>query len=134
MIRSAFLHLATGMLIGTFILWQKGPGGFPGAWRWLPLHIHFLLSGWIVQLALGVAYWIMPRFALKREGQERFEQVRGREPAAWLGFGLLNASTLVALATLLEWRWALAASGLLILLAGLSFVVHLWPRIKPFMS
>ena len=131
MVRSALLHLAVGFFIGALILWQKGAGGIPGAWRWLPVHIHLLLIGWLVQLALGVAFWILPRFTVRDEGG-RVQQRRGREPLAWLSFLLLNGSTLAALATPLLGRAALAASGVAVALAGASFMAHLWPRIKAF--
>lgn len=133
LIRSSLLHLAVGFFLGALILWQKGPGGMPGAWVWLPVHIHLLLVGWLVQLALGVAYWIMPRFTYHDQA-ERVQQARGRTLLAWASFLLLNASTLVAAATPLVGRGALATSGVLAVLAGLAFVLHLWPRIKPFMA
>ena len=126
MIRSALLHLAVGWLIGGAILWQKGPGGLPGAWGWLPLHLYLSLVGWMVQLALGVAYWIMPRFARRASEAERFVQVRGREGLAWTGAALLNGSSLVALVG------DIAAASALALLAVLAFALHLWARVKPF--
>lgn len=136
MIRSSFLHLALGFLIGAFILWQKGPGGLPGAWRWLPVHIHMLLIGWIVQLAMGVAYWILPRFASPRGARgdsPKKHDSRRRPMLAWAGFLLLNSSTVAALTSLLPWTWGLPASGILAALAALAFVLHAWPRVKPFM-
>jgi nitric oxide reductase large subunit len=131
MIRGSFLHLALGFLIGATILWQKGPGGLPGAWRWLPVHIHMLLIGWIAQLAMGVAYWILPRFAQKGDKGDN----RRRPLLAWAAFLLLNSSTVAALTSQLPWTWGtwgLPASGILAALAALAFVLHAWPRVKPF--
>lgn len=42
--------------------------------RLVPVHVELLLVGWLVQLALGVAYWILPRAA-------------GRRPGAWAAWG-----------------------------------------------
>jgi hypothetical protein len=134
MVRSALLHLVIGFLIGAAIMWQKGPGGIPAAWRWLPIHIHMLLIGWIVQLAIGVAYWILPRFTYKDETRDRFEQARGRDGLAWASFILLNGSTASALAVLTGWQWALPASAILAAAAALAFTLHVWPRVKPFMA
>ncbi|MDQ4078304.1 MAG: hypothetical protein M3220_18915 [Chloroflexota bacterium] len=133
MIRSSFLHLALGILLGSAILWQKGPGGLPAAWGWLPFHIHLVLVGWMIQLALGVAYWILPRFTYRNE-HERVAQRRGREGLAWASFLLLNVSTLLALTSRLGWLWSPRVSGLLVALAGAAFAIHLWPRVKPFMA
>ncbi|HEX8681431.1 MAG TPA: hypothetical protein VF707_03905 [Ardenticatenaceae bacterium] len=134
MVRAALLHLGFGFFLGGLILWQKGPGGIPGAWQWLPVHIHMVLMGWTVQLAFGVAYWILPRFAQREAEQGRVEQLRGREGLAWASFVLFNASTLTALAAPLGWAWALPISGILAALAGFAFVLHAWPRVKPFMA
>jgi hypothetical protein len=134
MVRSALLHLVIGFAIGAAIMWQKGPGGMPEAWRWLPVHIHMLLIGWIVQLAIGVAYWILPRFTSRDEVTGRFEQARGRDALAWASFILLNTSTASALVVLTGWPWAIPASALLAASAALAFTLHAWPRVKPFMA
>jgi hypothetical protein len=82
MIRTALAYLAIGFLVGALLLIQRA---VPlGDWlpRLVPVHIEYLLLGCIVQLALGVAFWILPRF---RSGAER-----GRPAPAWLAFTLLN--------------------------------------------
>jgi hypothetical protein len=96
-----------------------------GAWRLLPAHIEFLLMGWTVQLALGVAYWILPRFALGAP--------RGDERPIWAAYVCLNAGVLLA-----GLGQALAAPGWVILmgrtaelLAAVLFASRAWPRIKP---
>jgi heme/copper-type cytochrome/quinol oxidase subunit 1 len=58
----------------------------PFLWRLLPVHIEFLLFGWIVQLVLGVASWIFPRFW----------RSRGNQTPAWISFGLLNLGVWLA--------------------------------------
>ncbi len=121
-VRSALIHLTLGFTLGSLLLWNKGLPIHPLLWRLLPAHLEFLLIGWTVQLALGVAFWILPRF----------RTVRGHERLAWLSFVLLNIG--VWLAGLGQ---VFAAANFVTLLgrgceawALLAFVMHIWPRIK----
>jgi hypothetical protein len=124
MIRAALTHLGIGFLFGGLMLANKGVPFEPRLWRLLPVHIDLLLIGWLLQLAMGVAFWIAPRFS-----------DRPRYGRAWLvgaAFILLNSGVLLSAggdwsgtpgATLVGWGC--------ILTAGLCFVIHLVPRIKP---
>lgn len=70
---------------------NKGAPIHPGIWRLLPVHIEFLLLGWIVQLVFSVAFWILPRFRTQR-----------RKPTlVWLAYSLLNGGI-----------WLVVVSGL----------------------
>jgi hypothetical protein len=124
MIRAALVYLAAGALAGALLL--AGPGLPLGDWLsgLVPVHVEFLLLGWTVQLALGVAFWILPRF---RSGTER-----GWETPAWLAFALLNLGVCtVAIGGTLG-----APSPVILLgrcgeaLAAAAFAVHAWPRVK----
>jgi hypothetical protein len=82
--------------------------------------------GWTLQLAMGVAFWILPRFA---QGHER-----GNEALAWCAFVLLNAGV-----WLVGVGWMLGAPGWIPWLgraveaaAAITFAAHAWPRVKPF--
>jgi uncharacterized membrane-anchored protein len=86
-----------------------------------------LLNGWLIQLSLGVAYWILPRVYLRE---------RGRRAWAWAGFAVFQmglALTLITAASL----WMPEASrffapSLILQMIGVAlFAVHAWPRIKP---
>jgi len=57
-------------------------------------HVEFLLIGWTVQLTMGVAFWILPRF----EGGTS----RGAVGYAWLAFVLLNAGVIFVWGSLEE--------------------------------
>lgn len=126
MVRTALLHLALGFAVGAALLADGAVPLHPALARLRPLHAELLLVGWSVQLAMGVAFWILPRF---RTGPER-----GREWPAWLAYALLNGGVLAAGAGLAApglGSAALAgrcAEGL----AALAFAGHAWPRIKPF--
>jgi len=134
LIRTALIWQAVGFGVGGLLLAQKG---YPfGVWVWSLryTHVHMLLVGWTIQLACGVAFWILPR--LDASGS------RGDERLIWWHYGALNAGVafaalhdpLVALAgrdtALLRGMPALA--GLLYLVAAILFVRHAWPRIVPF--
>lgn len=124
-VRVSLLYLSSGFAVGAILLIQKGMSPDPRLWWLLPLHSEFLLFGWFVQLVLGVAFWILPRF--------RTRPVRGREGLAWLAFVLLNAGVILAAlrafpgvgsALPLVGRGSEAA-------AALAFAAHAWPRVKP---
>ncbi len=123
MIRTALLALTAGATLGALML--AAPGTAVVA-RWRPLHAELLLVGWTVQLAFGVAYWILPRF---RSGPER-----GPESFGWAAFALVNVGVLlvgVGRSAAGAEMWALAGratEGL----AAVAFVAQAWPRVKPF--
>ena len=125
-IRSALCYLAIGVLAGAVLLVNRGV--FLGAWvlRLLPVHIEFLLMGWTVQLALGVAFWILPRF---RSGAER-----GRERLAWVSYGLLNLGVMAAgVGPAIGFPPAAPLLGHTAeALAAAAFSLHAWPRVKVF--
>jgi hypothetical protein len=122
-IRAALIYLTLGFTIGALLLWNKGIPLDPLLWRWLPAHIEFLFLGWTLQLALGVAFWILPRFYT----------ARGNTTLAWLAFWLLNGgiwlvalTPLVPLSPIFPVVGRLAEAG-----AAIAFAIHAWPRIKP---
>jgi hypothetical protein len=124
MVRTALVALVLGTTLGALLL--AGPGlGATALLRWRPLHAELLLVGWTIQLALGVAYWILPRF---RTGPER-----GRDELGWAAYLLINAGVLLAgLGGVAGARpWMLAGRGAE-LLAAAAFLAHAWPRVKPF--
>ena len=124
-IRVAFIYLLLGFTIGALLLANKGILFYPPIWNWLPVHIEFLLMGWIVQLTMGVAFWILPRFWQ--------EPRRPNEIFAYIAFALLNLGIgLVVVATLLGGKayWLLSGRAAQ-LLAVIFFVLHAWRRVIP---
>ena len=59
-IRTALIYLLLGFTVGGVLLTQKGINLFPKIWILLPVHIEWMFIGWIFQLAMGVAFWILP--------------------------------------------------------------------------
>ena len=124
MIRAALLHLGTGFTLGALLLWNKGLPFEGTIWRLLIPHIEFVLLGWTLQLAMGAAYWIMPRFSDRpRYGNARLARA---------AFVLINAGVgLVVLGSFVVGDPLIALGRLCELLAAGAFALHLWPRVKP---
>ena len=121
-VRASLLYLLAGFLIGALILAQKGIPYSSQVWTLFPVHMEFLLIGWFAQLAMGVAFWIVPRFS---SGPPR-----GNESVIWVSFVLINAGLLIGILQL--WFTPSALLGhVLEICAGVTFTIGLWRRIKP---
>ena len=124
-IRTAMLYLGLGFLCGSLMLFEKGAPVAPSLLRLLPMHIEFVLIGWTMQLAMGVAFWILPRFS---HGPSY-----GNMAFGWLAYGLLNVGVLCA--GVGQWLSAPAMIPFIgraaELLAAISFALHAWPRVRP---
>ena len=122
MVRAALCHLLLGFTIGALLLAHKGVPFAPILWRLLPAHMEFLLLGWTLQLAMGVAFWILPRFYMDRP----------RAWLAWIALALLNSGVLlVAFAALMPPSFPFALVGrTLETTAVFAFALHAWPRAK----
>jgi hypothetical protein len=125
MVRTALVYLALGFALGALLLMHRGWPLHPVVPSLLPVHAEFLLFGWIVQLALGVAFWILPRF---RSGPER-----GNETPAKVAYVALNLGVLmVGCAGLVGAPSAALLGRAAEMLAAAAFGYHAWPRLKPF--
>jgi hypothetical protein len=124
-VRLALIYFATGFTLGAILLANKGLGFDPALWNLLPAHVDFLLLGWTLQLAFGVAFWILPRFSRAPR--------RGNEKLAWAAIILLNAGIWVdGVGPLLFHSSYLNLLGRsLLILAAISFAIQAWPRVKP---
>ncbi len=122
-IKSSLLYLLAGFTIGAMLLTLKGWAFAPQIWRLLPVHIEIVIFGWILQLVMGVAFWMLPRFG----------ETRGNEKLAWMAFLLMNVGILLNLSAVFFHAASLAFAGRLLEIgAVISFVIHAWPRVKPF--
>ncbi len=123
-VRSALLYLGAGFLIGALMLTQKGVPLDGSLLRLLPLHIEVLLFGWTLQLGMGIAFWILPRFS----HEPRYGNVR----LGWLAFVLINIGVWCAGLG----QWLNAPTSIILLgraaevLAVVCFAWHAWPRVK----
>lgn len=118
-IRLSLLYFATGTAVGSLLLAGKAVP-IPG-WMWLlrPAHVEAMLFGFMVQLVMGVAFWMLPR-------------VPGYDGKRQIGMALtlLNAGVLLAAAAPLLPGFAVAGrvcEGAALVLFG----THIWPRVRP---
>ena len=132
-VKAAFLYFLAAFLLGALMMLDR--------WldfsRWLSAltmsQLHLLVVGWITQLAIGVAYWIFPRFL-----KEQDSRPRGSDALAWFVLASLNAGLLVRFAVepfyLMDaqpWLAALMAlAGVLQALSAFAFGWIIWGRIR----
>lgn len=123
-VRASLLYLLTGFTLGALMLANKGIPFSPWVWNLLPVHIDILLFGFVIQLAIGMAYWILPRFP---------GGSRGNETNFWITIGLLNLGiwtvTFVSLSNL-PGQW-LTAGRLMEGISAVLFTLQVWKRIRP---
>ena len=126
-IQASLVYLALGFTLGALLLFNKGIPLTPALVRLLPAHIEFLLVGWVIQLVMGVATWIFPRFGVPRSAY-------GSETAAWLAFALLNTGVWLAGAGSLASGWARDVLPLVGRLAettaAVVFAMNIWARVR----
>lgn len=123
-LRLSLLHLLLGFTLGALMLTNKGVPWLPDVWRLLPAHIDVLLFGFVAQLAIGMAYWILPRH---RGGY------RGSETWFWVSLTLLNLGIgLIAAVGLIKATWSWLALGHSLEGIGATiFLIQAWRRIRP---
>jgi len=123
-IRASLVYLALGFTFGGLLLANKGLMFLPSIWTFLPVHIEFSFMGWMIQLAMGVAFWILPRFSS--------HPIRGDERLSWLAFFLMNLGIwMVVLQIFIPLQWLTLMGRTLELLGVGLFAVGNWRRIKP---
>ncbi len=126
MVRVSLLCFGIGFTFGGLMLYNKGEPFDPSVWRLVPAHMELTLIGWMVQMAMGVAFWILPR----RTRTDRY----GHTAPVWIAFVLLNGGALAV--GFAGWHGDLpdlALAGRLAELAAvLIFAASIWPRVKAF--
>ena len=119
-VRASLLHLVAGFCIGAVLLASKGITLGFDPWRLRPIHIEMLLVGWMIQLVMGVAIWIFPRFVLRRAPARS-------AITAWLAFALINSGVvLVGFGGML-----LDAGRMMEIGPAAIFAIHLCGRVSP---
>ena len=120
-VRASLIYFLLGFTFGALILAQKGISYYPPLWNLFPMHMEFLLIGWFAQLAMGVAFWILPRFSMG--------QPRGNVTLLWISFILINVGLFVG--TLQLWfPIAILIARVFEIGAGIIFAIGLWRRVK----
>ena len=125
-IRIALVWLLVGTTTGTWMLLNRAGVVGAGIWIFRPSHIDTMLLGFMIQFALGVALWILPRA----------RHAANRKPAndGWAA-ALFNVGLVLRIVASMSGPSAASQSsfyiGTGILAAGLGLLVwKLWPRIQ----
>lgn len=97
----------------------------------MPVFWHLLAVGWITQIIIGVSIWMFPRYSKEKR--------RGPITIGWAAFILLNLGLLIRI-VLEPWQPGSAIDGIrqagligsaaMQWLAGLGYVLIIWPRVK----
>jgi len=124
-VKASLIYLLFGLSAG--ILQQIN---WPLPLHLFPTYLHLLTFGWLSQLIFGVALWMFPAYTR--------EQPRGPLWLGWSTFFALNLGMLLRL--LFEplqsirptplGESMLIVSAVLQWIAGLTFFMSIWPRIK----
>ncbi len=128
-VKTSFVYLALALVAGLLIEIQAAfhltaLSGF------FPVYIHLFVLGWITQLIFGVVFWMFPKYSV--------EQPRGSEMFGWWTYALLNVGLLLrVIAEPLQSTqpnpvtgWMLVVSAVIQFVAGLTFVINSWGRVK----
>lgn len=126
LVRTALCWLAAGVAMGALLLASKAAPLPAGVFRLFHVHSEAVLIGWMVQCAMGVAWWILPKYPRLPE--------RGPAAPVWVAWVLLNAGVLLAgVGRSLGAPDAVVLAGRSAeLLAAAAFAVAAWPRVKAF--
>jgi hypothetical protein len=121
-VRASLFYSLPGITMDALIPTQKGLSHDPSVWTLFPLHLGFLLIGWFAELAMGVAFSIMPRFntGSPRRNVSLFS----------ISFVLIKTGLIIGTSQ----RWfspAILVGRIFEIGAGIVFVVGSWRRVKP---
>jgi hypothetical protein len=127
-IRTAFAWFAAGFIWSAAITLIKVADRAELKHAFITAHAHILLVGFLMNIVMGVAFWMFPRPPDRRLN----------EPLAAAAYALLNVGLLLRISV--EWAQEeyqdqvygalLGASGVLQALGGLLFAVVIWPRVR----
>lgn len=123
LIRLSLIYLVLGITMGSLMLIQKAYPVYPAVWMLLPVHIEVTIFGWIIQLTLGTAYWMLPRFL---NGKPRGDSALAYVMIALLNLGIIFVITDNLLAVTFPFR---LAGRILEAGAVIVFVSLHWNRI-----
>lgn len=125
LIQCSLAYLVLGFTIGALILFNKAIHVIPFVWTLLQMHIEFLLLGFILQLTMGVAFWIFPRIQTTSD--------RGDVRKTATAFVLLNAGIWIcSIAPFIPISYILLSGRVCQTAAVILFIHNLWPRVYAF--
>ena len=128
-VKTALVYLIAALFAGVLLAARTVFNTADSLAALTPVYFHLFMVGWVLQLIFGMIYWMFPKYTRERP--------RGNDAITWAVYYLLNAGLLLRVvgesmqaAAGGSWGWLLPASALLQWLAGVLFVINMWPRIK----
>ncbi len=129
-LRSSLIYLVVALFIGLILAARPILGLPPSVANLRSAFFHLFVVGWITQLIFGVVYWMFPKYS----SEAPYRSVT----LAWVTFIFLNIGLLAraviepALNMIAApiWGQLLALSALLHLIAGVTFAINSWSRVK----
>ena len=130
MVRCALAYLIIGVAIGGLMLLAKAGLADARLLAWILPHADMLVVGWLVQMAMGMGFWILPRIRVAG---------RGRVALAWAAWVCLNAGLVLGAGLALlaywfpgDWMRTAFSAGILLQAAAMGlYALYAWPRILP---
>jgi hypothetical protein len=87
MIRAALIHILLGVGLGVLMYVSYRVPGLSGLLAWRTAHVHLILLGGVIQMIMGVALWMFPRY--KGHGG------RPSEAQGWALFAMFNLGSVL---------------------------------------
>ncbi len=122
-IRFSLIYLVIGSLLGAVLMLNKAFNLNPEIWKILPIHYSILIWGFLLQLIMGTAYWIFPKFLS--------EHPRGSTWQIWFAFYSYNLGLILFLITKFKFPFdSLVIVGKILIIIGLvTFIKLVWARL-----
>ncbi|PJZ81062.1 hypothetical protein [Leptospira meyeri] len=122
-IRISLIYLLLGTSLGVVLMFNKAFAFSSEIWRLLPLHYSILIWGFFLQLIMGTAYWMFPKFLS--------ENPRGAIWQVWFLFYTYNLGLILFLITkfILPFESLALLGKFLIFLGLVTFVKLVWARV-----
>lgn len=122
LIRVSLIYLIFGSSLGALLMVNKAIVLDPRIWNLLPFHYTILIWGFFIQLIMGTAYWMFPKFLSERP--------RGATWQAWVIFYSYNLGLILYfIAKFIIPLDPLALLGKILIFFGLvTFIKLTWVR------
>lgn len=117
LVRLSFVYLAAGFTVGALML-----TGMIVDVSIRHVHADWLLVGFMLQLAFGVASWILPKTPRRTSMMP-----------VWMVLGITNLGLALATTGALVGHGRCLGMGRIVMLAGaVTFASYIWPRVRSF--
>jgi heme/copper-type cytochrome/quinol oxidase subunit 1 len=129
-IKTSFVFLLAGLLLGAYIIVAQFVFGTYPPRLFITAHVHLLLVGFMLMIVMGVATWMFPRPA-RDNARYRPELAETVYWVMTLATGVRGTAEIMAsFSSAPALRLTIAVGGLGQLLGTALFVVNMWTRVR----